>query len=94
MADGGWRMADGEWRMADGGGCVLRGEAFRLFALDSHLMSAARIALALAILLWAGWELFHYLAIEPGRKEFAEECRAKGGVLTSGSRGQICAPKQ
>lgn len=57
-------------------------------------MSAVRIALAIAILLWAGWELFHYLAIEPGRKEFAEECRKKGWVLTSGPRGQMCAPKQ
>jgi hypothetical protein len=55
-------------------------------------VSAARIALAIAILLWAGWELF--LAIEPGRKEFAAECQAKGWVLTSGQRGQMCTPNK
>ena len=56
-------------------------------------MSAVRIVLAIVILAWAGWELFHYFAIEPGREAFAKECRDKGWVLTSGPKGQMCAPK-
>ncbi len=57
-------------------------------------MQIARIALAVVLLSWAGWELLDYWYFDARRKEFAEECRARGMVVIPGNRGQMCAPKQ
>ena len=57
------------------------------------LMSAVRIALAMAISLWAAWELFDYFLIKPQREAFAKECLESGRILIPGRQGQMCMPQ-
>lgn len=72
-------------------------DTFRPFVVFGHRMSAmqiARIALAVVLLSWAGWELLDYWYAEPRRQEFAKECRDSGKIVITGRQGQMCVAKQ